>query len=108
MKRGGVLLKQKPVSVAPDRMPVKRDRGVANAFSHGFLLIWGILTAFPLLWAVLSSFKDDAEILSDPWGLPARLRFDNWVRAWNHARIGLYFLNSAIVALGGSVSTGRS
>nr|WP_245724992.1 carbohydrate ABC transporter permease [Micromonospora citrea] len=48
----------------------------------------------------LSSFKSDGEILSDPWGLPGALRFENWGRAWTEAHIGQYFLNSAIVVTG--------
>ncbi|NES15006.1 MULTISPECIES: carbohydrate ABC transporter permease [Micromonospora] len=83
---------------ADERPP--RDRGVANLFSHGFLLFWAALTALPLLWMFLSSFKSDGEILSDPWGLPGALRFENWSRAWTEAHIGRYFLNSGIVVAG--------
>ncbi|MGN9775863.1 carbohydrate ABC transporter permease [Micromonospora sp. H33] len=85
--------------VSPDGKP-RRETGGANAFSHGFLLFWGALTVLPLLWMFLSSFKSDGEILSDPWGLPGALRFENWARAWTEAHIGRYFLNSAIVVAG--------
>jgi N-acetylglucosamine transport system permease protein len=80
--------------------PLRREWGVANVFSHGFLLLWALLTTLPLLWVVLSSFKDDNEILTDPWGLPGALRFENWQRAWTEAHIGRYFLNSIIVVSG--------
>ncbi|MEU7869446.1 carbohydrate ABC transporter permease [Dactylosporangium sp. NPDC049140] len=73
---------------------------LGNAFSHVFLFGWALLTTFPLLWAVVSSFKSDDEILSDAWGLPATLRFSNWTRAWNEAHMGRYFLNSTIVVAG--------
>ncbi|MEU4678321.1 carbohydrate ABC transporter permease [Micromonospora sp. NPDC023737] len=79
---------------------LRRETGAANVFSHGFLLLWGLLTVLPLLWMFVSSFKSDGEILSDPWGLPGSLRFDNWARAWTEAHIGRYFLNSAIVVAG--------
>ncbi|MFC0504759.1 carbohydrate ABC transporter permease [Micromonospora costi] len=85
---------------APRDRALRREIGVANVFSHGFLLLWGALTVLPLLWMLLSSFKSDAEILSDPWGLPGALRFENWARAWTEAHIGRYFLNSAIVVAG--------
>jgi N-acetylglucosamine transport system permease protein len=87
---------------APTRAdkPLRREWGVANVFSHGFLLLWALLTTLPLLWVVLSSFKDDNEILTDPWGLPGALRFENWQRAWTEAHIGRYFLNSIIVVSG--------
>ncbi|WP_407951902.1 carbohydrate ABC transporter permease [Plantactinospora veratri] len=80
--------------------PPRRELGVVNVFSHGFLLIWALLTTLPLLWVFISSFKSDGEILSDPWGLPGALRFENWARAWTEARIGQYFLNSGIVVAG--------
>jgi N-acetylglucosamine transport system permease protein len=86
---------------APDPPARPRHRvGVGDVFSHTFLAGWAVLTTFPLLWAVLSSFKSDEEILTDAWGLPARLRFGNWARAWDEAHIGRYFLNSAVVVTG--------
>jgi N-acetylglucosamine transport system permease protein len=70
---------------------------ITNVFSHAVLVSWAVLTAYPLIWAVLSSFKSDEEILTDPWGLPSALRWENWSRAWQSAHIGRYFLNSVIV-----------
>jgi N-acetylglucosamine transport system permease protein len=81
-----------------------RDRTI-NVFSHVFLVAWALLTTFPLLWALVTSLKSDDEILTDPWGLPSTLHFDNWVRAWNGAHIGRYFLNSLIVVAGALVLT---
>jgi N-acetylglucosamine transport system permease protein len=88
---------------APDRVadrPLRRELGVANVFSHGFLLLWAALTVLPLVWMVLSSLKTNSEILADPWGLPGALHIDNWARAWTKAHIGQYFLNSAVVVAG--------
>jgi N-acetylglucosamine transport system permease protein len=79
---------------------MRNELGIANVFSHGFLMLWAVMTVFPLLWVVIGSFKSDAEILGDPWGLPSALRFENWARAWTEANIGRYFLNSAVVVAG--------
>ncbi|MEU5941956.1 carbohydrate ABC transporter permease [Micromonospora sp. NPDC047548] len=95
-----------PVAAAtkqPTDRPVRRELGVANVFSHGFLLVWAALTVLPLLWMFVSSFKSNGEILADPWGLPGTLHLDNWSRAWTGAHIGRYFLNSLVV-VAGSVS----
>ncbi|RLP88198.1 carbohydrate ABC transporter permease [Micromonospora sp. BL4] len=92
-----------PTSAAGRDRPIRRELGVANVFSHGFLLIWGLLTVLPLLWMFISSFKTNGEILADPWGLPGALHWDNWARAWTGAHIGRYFLNSLVV-VAGSVS----
>lgn len=84
----------------PRERALRGELGVANVFAHGFLFLWGVLTVFPVLWVAVSSFKNDTEILGDPWGLPGALRFENWARAWTEAHIGRYFLNSAIVVAG--------
>ncbi|MCG5439622.1 carbohydrate ABC transporter permease [Micromonospora foliorum] len=89
-----------PTPVASRDRPVRRELGVANALSHGFLLLWGLLTVLPLLWMFISSFKTNGEILADPWGLPGALHLDNWARAWTGAHIGRYFLNSLVVVTG--------
>ncbi|MDQ3787316.1 MAG: carbohydrate ABC transporter permease [Actinomycetota bacterium] len=85
---------------APRRRPgASAGTGALNLLNGGFLLLWGLLTALPLLWAVVSSFKTNTEFLSDPWGLPAVARFDNFARAWTVANIGQYFVNSIIVVV---------
>ncbi|WP_328372455.1 carbohydrate ABC transporter permease [Micromonospora zamorensis] len=92
-----------PTPAATRDRPVRRELGLANVLSHGFLVFWGLLTVLPLLWMFISSFKTNGEILSDPWGLPGALHWDNWARAWTGAHIGRYFLNSLVV-VAGSVS----
>lgn len=83
--------------------PAERDLagGALNAFSHAFLVAWGVLVTFPLLWAVLQSFRVDSEIVSDPWGIPASLRWENFSRAWGASHIGDYFISTVIVVSGG-------
>ncbi|MCO1580295.1 carbohydrate ABC transporter permease [Crossiella sp. SN42] len=70
---------------------------------HLALLSWTLVTAFPLLWAVLSALKTDREILSSPWSLPESPQWTNFGRAWTEADIGRYFLNSAVV-VGGALA----
>jgi N-acetylglucosamine transport system permease protein len=89
-------------AVEPKR---RRESAVLRLFSHTFLIGWALLTTMPLLWAVITSFKSDEEILTDAWGLPSELRWENFARAWGHAHIGQYFFNSAIVVSGALVLT---
>ncbi|MFC9424096.1 carbohydrate ABC transporter permease [Streptomyces sp. NPDC056987] len=79
--------------------------GVLNVFSHGVLVIWAFLVAMPLLWAVMTSFKDDRSIFTSPWALPDRLHFENWSRAWTQAHMSDYFLNTILVVAGSLVGT---
>jgi len=80
-------------------------RSYAAFPAHLAMLGWAVVTALPLLWAVVSSVKTDDEILNHPWSLPASPRFGNWARAWTEASIGRYFLNSLIVVGGGLLLT---
>lgn len=54
---------------------------------------------FPMIWVVYSSFKEDSAILNSPLALPAWAEVDgeSYDRAWREARLGEYFLNSAVV-----------
>src|SRR5918992_1376158 len=75
----------------------ERGAGVLSVFSHGFLLLWGAMVVLPLLWAVASSFKTDAEISRDPMALPTGLHWENFSNAWTTGRIGDLFLNTVLV-----------
>jgi N-acetylglucosamine transport system permease protein len=91
-----------PPRPAPRAAP-RPDRAgtVLNVFSHGFLLAWGVLVTFPLVWAVAQAFRTDAAIVSDPWGIPTSLRWENFSRAWNASNIGDYFFSTLVVVSGG-------
>ncbi|MCX4819981.1 carbohydrate ABC transporter permease [Streptomyces sp. NBC_01142] len=92
------------VTVAPP-VKEKREGFVLNVFSHGMLILWAIMVVMPLLWAVMSSFKDDNAIFSSPWALPDTLHFDNWSRAWTQAHMSDYFFNTIVVVGGSLVGT---
>jgi N-acetylglucosamine transport system permease protein len=97
------LLRERDVA-SPPRTP-RPDKPRANPLPHLAMLAWAVVTGLPLLWAVVSSFKSDDEILNHPWAPPAHPRLDNWSRAWISADIGRYFLNSVIVVGGALLLT---
>lgn len=68
-----------------------------NFINGGFLLVWGLVTTVPLLWAIGSAFKRESEFRNDPLGLPGGFQWANFGRAWTNANIGQYFVNSVIV-----------
>jgi N-acetylglucosamine transport system permease protein len=75
-----------------------------NGFSHLFLVVWAVMVVYPLLWVVMSSFKDDSEIIREPLSLiPSKLNWDNFGRAWGEGHIGAFFLNTVLI-LAGSVT----
>ncbi|MFH9399625.1 carbohydrate ABC transporter permease [Streptomyces sp. NPDC017638] len=103
---GATVYKTDPHAPAGHRPAGRRKEGtVLNVFSHGVLVIWAIMVVMPLVWAVMTSFKDDGSIFGSPWSLPDRLHFDNWSRAWTDAHMSDYFLNTVLVVGGSLVGT---
>jgi N-acetylglucosamine transport system permease protein len=72
---------------------------VNSTLLYAFLTFWLVVVVFPLVWVVVTSFKTDQEIFFSPWLPPAKLMFDNFVRAWSKAMIGQYFFNTLIVLI---------
>ncbi len=85
----------------------KPSSGFWNVFSsrltsvviYLILSFWALVVIFPMIWVLVTSFKTDQEIFFSPWMPPAQLIFDNFVRAWTKANIGLYLFNSLVVIL---------
>jgi N-acetylglucosamine transport system permease protein len=101
-------VRKEDAAVPPPVKGAPRTEGrVLNVFSHGVLVLWALLVTMPLLWALMSSLKDDKDIFTSPWSLPSHmhLHFDNWSRAWNQGHMGRFFLNSVIVVGGSLVGT---
>src|SRR5215207_7628118 len=76
-----------------------------SAVSQLSLAFWTIVVIFPFAWMIVTALKTDPEILSSPWTLPAALQWDNFSRAWTEARIGRFFVNTAIVLAGSLTGT---
>ncbi len=74
-----------------------RSERVMGLLAQIPLLIWAVMVIFPFLWMIMTAFKTDREILTDPFGLPENLVWENFERAWTTANIGTYFLNTIIV-----------
>lgn len=51
---------------------------------------------YPLIWMVLSGFKDNTGLLTNPFGLPDKWRFSNYIGIWNNG-IRRYFFNSLLI-----------
>jgi N-acetylglucosamine transport system permease protein len=84
----------------------RSGKGIGDAFfsgfSHLFLLAWGAMVVLPLLWVVMSSFKDDAQIIRSPLSLiPESFHWDNFSRAWTEGQFSKVFLDTAIIVGGG-------
>ncbi|MDF2945052.1 MAG: carbohydrate transporter permease [Herbinix sp.] len=72
---------------------------IAAIVKYLFLLIVAIVSLYPFIWVVTSSFKDNNEIYRNSFGLPKVALWSNYIEAWEGAHVGTSFFNSLIVCL---------
>ena len=65
-------------------------------FIYLVLGLLAVLILVPVLWVVIASLKETSEHYGSPWALPTHIHWQNFVDAWNKAKMGDYFLNSII------------
>lgn len=69
---------------------------------HAFVVAFGVLMLYPILWLLSSSFKPDYLIFSDLRLWPAEVTLDNYVKGWKGiggTSFGSFLLNSIILCL---------
>ncbi|WP_114854484.1 carbohydrate ABC transporter permease [Brachybacterium sp. YJGR34] len=82
---------------APRRRRLRRSERIALLLGTLVLLPLALVWIYPFVWVLSSSFKSTAEIFSSLNPFTSTLRLDNYVRAWNEANMGRYFLNTLFV-----------
>lgn len=77
---------------------MKKTRIVARlTVTHLFIIALGLLMIYPILWMIISSFKPNNMIFSDPGLIPKVVTIKNYISGWKgYAGIsfGRFFLNS--------------
>jgi len=68
---------------------------------HLFIIAVGVFMIYPIVWMLVSSFKPEYLIFSDPGLWPKEVTLDNYRAGWQVVRnitFGLFFRNSFIIA----------
>lgn len=66
-------------------------------FVYFAMIVFALTIVVPLIWVFLASLKTQLELNGDPWTLPAVLQWNNYVVAFEKAKMGTYLLNTVIV-----------
>lgn len=66
-------------------------------FIYLVLALLAISIIVPVVWVFLASVKQNKEFYGNPWTLPESFYWQNFVDAWNTAKMGEYMLNSVFV-----------
>lgn len=63
------------------------------------LVVLSILMIYPIVIIVITAFKPNLEVLTNPTGLPIAPTFDNFVTSWEQAGFANLFANSILLTL---------
>jgi multiple sugar transport system permease protein len=88
---------------------MEKRRAINNVIYHVFVIAFGLLMVYPVLWMILSSFKMKSEILGTnaPF-FPSKWVFQNYPDGWQGSgslTFATYFKNSIVVSCLGTLGT---
>lgn len=70
-----------------------------KVFIYVVLLLLAISIVVPVGWVFLASIKENKEFYGNPWTLPKGFYFQNFIDAFQEAKMGDYMINSVIVTV---------
>ncbi|MCB0204192.1 MAG: carbohydrate ABC transporter permease [Anaerolineae bacterium] len=73
-----------------------------HALTHVFIITLGLLMLYPIVWMIVSSFKPNNMIFSDPGLIPKAVTLENFVSGWKGyagVTFGKFFANSLFMCI---------
>ena len=83
----------------PKTLLERAGSGTGRVVLNAFLIFWAAAVIYPLVWMVISSFKDANGIYLSTWSLPDVMHWENYQMAWVDYSIGRAFLNTLFVTV---------
>jgi multiple sugar transport system permease protein len=85
---------------------VKASTVVRHTLTHLFIIVLGLAMIYPVLWMIVSSFKPNTMIFSDPGLIPKAVTIENYISGWKGyagTSFGTFFVNSLLMCTGAIV-----
>ncbi len=82
---------------------MKTGTVVRHSLTHLFIITLGLLMIYPVLWMIVSSFKPNNMIFSDPGLIPKTVTIENYISGWKGyagTSFGRFFANSFLMCAG--------
>lgn len=73
-------------------------KSISMTLMYIVLIFVVVVSLFPLVWVAMSSFKTNAEILSNPFSLPTSFSFEPYVQVLSTNNFFMFATNSFIIA----------
>ena len=72
-------------------------RPLRDLLGHLVLVVFAVIALIPLVLVLLNAFKNNSEILGNPFLPPQGVNIENFVTAWNYGKFGQGFVNSILL-----------
>ena len=76
----------------------KMRKVISNIFMYIIMAFVILISAFPILWVIMSSFKSNGEILTSALALPSSFDLSVYISLFTDYSFPRYFLNSILVS----------
>lgn len=77
---------------------MKKKQLLSDIIIFGLLTVAALFTLFPLLMALMNSFKSNRELLINVMSWPTEFNFENYIRTFEKMHYGRSFVNTVILA----------
>jgi multiple sugar transport system permease protein len=77
-------------------------RILGHSLTHVFIIVLGLAMIYPIIWMIVSSFKPNNMIFSDPGLIPKAVTFENYISGWKGyagTTFGRFFANSILMCV---------
>lgn len=78
---------------------MKGKKIVGKVFMYLVMGFTVVVSIFPILWVIMSSFKTNGEILGGPFTLPSQINFDAYIYLFEKYDFLVYTMNSILVSV---------
>lgn len=75
----------------------KKKPAVLTVLYQTIMLIISITAIYPFVFIIMNALKNDSDFLTNKFGLPATISWENFSKAWNSSNIDIYFTNTFII-----------
>jgi len=85
---------------------MKKRIVIRHSLTHLFIIALGLLMIYPIIWMIISSFKPNNMIFSDPGLIPKAVTIENYISGWKGyagTTFGRFFVNSFFMCAGAVV-----
>jgi multiple sugar transport system permease protein len=81
---------------------MKNATTIRHFLTHLFIIALGLVMIYPVVWMIVSSFKPNNMIFSDPGLIPQAVTFENYITGWKGyagTSFGQFFANSLFICI---------